>query len=606
MSAVKCSLCDSTYVHKKSLYRHMRTKHDCDPPSEEKIGEVCYVCDKVFSSISVLNRHLREQHKVQPQTKRSKLLCPSCDVMFPSSTSMDMHLKHDHSNDLSSSQMNFQRIDDFYVWKEEMERGTNSLYIQHEGARRLDHGERRYYYCHRSGNSRKVEAPDRIRWKESPKIERYCPARITVTEVNGKVSVVHHKDHVGHDFDLGHLRLNKNERAMLAAKLQSKVPMNDILDDIRDSVTEEGGLSRLHLLDKRDLLNVIKEFKLDKNRAHDNDAMSVDMWVAEQQAKDHNIVAYYKRQHEVDPCGVLAEDDFMVVLMTDYQKEILQTYSTDKTLIDSTHGTNKYDFQLTTLMTVDEFGAGCPGAYCISNRIDTDSMTVFFEAVKRRLGTSISTNIFMSDDYPAYYNAWAAVMGPARHRLLCTWHVDRAWRTQLKQKVNDVKAPEVYKGCRVLLECKDPERLESLIVNFIQLCESDEETNEFGRYFRKHYANRINMWAYSHRQKLGLNTNMYLEALHKKLKYCYFDGKCNRRIDNCIAALLQLTKNLLFERLIRHHKQKPTSRMLAITQSHKKGAQIPPEFIEQVDHAEWTVKSQVRTRGPYTVKGRFW
>jgi len=39
----------------------------------------------------------------------------------------------------------------------------------------------------------------------------------------------------------------------------------------------------------------------------------------------------------------------------------------------------------------------------------------------------------MSDDAPAFYNAWVAVMGPAEHRLLCTWHVDRNWRDNLSK-----------------------------------------------------------------------------------------------------------------------------------------------------------------------------
>ncbi|XP_034236338.1 uncharacterized protein LOC117642361 [Thrips palmi] len=581
----------------------MRSKHGVDPTessSEPKKGATCYVCDKVYSSVSALNRHLRVQHHLSLHTSRTKLLCPECSAEFPKSSSMDLHLEHGHGIELSSSHINFENMDDFYAWKEETERKTHSLFVKHEGTKSVEDGDRTYYYCHRSGHSRKMQDPDRIRWKGSPKTSHYCPARLTATESNGKVSVIYKEKHVGHDFNLGHLRLSKNQRAILAAKLQSKVKMDDILDEVRDSVSEEHGLTRMHLLEKRDLLNVIREFKLDKNRAHDNDAFSVELWVAEQQEKNPNMVAYYKGQHKQDPSEVLRDEDFMIVLMTEYQKELVRKYSSDKILIDSTHGTNNYDFQLTTLMTVDEYGAGCPVAFCISNRIDTESIGVFFEAVKNQVGR-IKCNVFMSDDYPAYYNAWEVVMAPANHRLLCTWHVDRSWRTQLKQKVKENKAPEVYKGCRVLLECKQAEDLEELAESFIQMCENDEETKEFGKYFRQYYANRIPMWAFSFRHKLGLNTNMYLEALHKKLKYCHFDGKANRRMDNCIAALLKLSKNLMFERLIRHHKQKPTSRMLAITESHKKSAEIKPDAIEQVHDAEWRVKSQSSLRGPYAV-----
>lgn len=35
------------------------------------------------------------------------------------------------------------------------------------------------------------------------------------------------------------------------------------------------------------------------------------------------------------------------------------------------HGLNNYDFELTTIMVVDEFGEGVPVAFMFSNRKDT-------------------------------------------------------------------------------------------------------------------------------------------------------------------------------------------------------------------------------------------
>lgn len=56
----------------------------------------------------------------------------------------------------------------------------------------------------------------------------------------------------------------------------------------------------------------------------------------------------------------------MLVIMTSYQKAV-DGPSVKKICIDSTHGTTGYDFSLTTLVTVDEYGAGFPLAVCISN-----------------------------------------------------------------------------------------------------------------------------------------------------------------------------------------------------------------------------------------------
>lgn len=50
-------------------------------------------------------------------------------------------------------------------------------------------------------------------------------------------------------------------------------------------------------------------------------------------------------------------------------------------------GTNEYDFHLTTLLIVDEYGAGVPGAFCISSRKDATTWAVFFRKLKEHIGT---------------------------------------------------------------------------------------------------------------------------------------------------------------------------------------------------------------------------
>ncbi|KAE8740338.1 hypothetical protein FOCC_FOCC014155 [Frankliniella occidentalis] len=57
----------------------------------------------------------------------------------------------------------------------------------------------------------------------------------------------------------------------------------------------------------------------------------------------------------------------MIVISTPYQLEELSKFTDEKVLIDSTNGTNAYDFQLTTFGTIDSAGVGVPVACCISN-----------------------------------------------------------------------------------------------------------------------------------------------------------------------------------------------------------------------------------------------
>ena len=66
----------------------------------------------------------------------------------------------------------------------------------------------------------------------------------------------------------------------------------------------------------------------------------------------------------------MTDDDFMLIIMSEAQiARIQQLYkSSTETAIDSTHGTNAYDYQLTTLTTVDEHAQGFPFAFCFSSQ----------------------------------------------------------------------------------------------------------------------------------------------------------------------------------------------------------------------------------------------
>ncbi|GFU91904.1 uncharacterized protein TNCV_3192881 [Trichonephila clavipes] len=85
---------------------------------------------------------------------------------------------------------------------------------------------------------------------------------------------------------------------------------------------------------------------------------------------------------------------------------------------------------------------------------------------------------------------------------------------------------------------------------FIEDLLNDPDTSEFGKYFQQNYAQRPEKWAYCYRKGLGINTNMYFESLHKKIKYHYFDGKHVKRLDVAIDGLLKLSVSNEFKPLI--------------------------------------------------------
>lgn len=107
----------------------------------------------------------------------------------------------------------------------------------------------------------------------------------------------------------------------------------------------------------------------------------------------------------------------------------------DILVIDATHSTNKYDFHLVNLIVPDEFGIGYPVGHFITNKVDTPTMTPCFRAIKDKC-PDLNVNVFITDDDLALYNSVTNVFPDAIH-LLCTWHVKRAWKKNLREKVKD-------------------------------------------------------------------------------------------------------------------------------------------------------------------------
>lgn len=380
---------------------------------------------------------------------------------------------------------------------------------------------------------------------------------------------------------------------MYLGKLKEGVTFNRVLDAIREAEISPDTFNRSCLLERQDLYNIARDFNIDYATKRDsNDSISVKLWVTEMKSHEAECpVLYYKNQNE--SVSYLDKADFALVLMTNFQAQQIIKFGSEKICIDGTHGTNAYDIQLYTLLTVDEFGSGCPVAFCFSNRSDELIFRQFFNVVKSKVG-QIQSKVFMSDDAPAFYNAWSSVMGAVTHKLLCTWHIDRNWRQNLN-KISGVteKKAIVYKTLRVLLQQTSVEDFQTYHVQVLEDLLNDNDTKLFGEYFKRHYSNRPESWAYCYRLRLGINTNMYLESFHKTLKHIYLEGKKVKRLDKTINAVMKFTRDSIFQRLIKLSKNVPCEKVQKIRQSHTVSMAFKLDQIQILKNEEgYLIQSQ--------------
>ena len=175
------------------------------------------------------------------------------------------------------------------------------------------------------------------------------------------------------------------------------------MDQNRNDFTEDQ-IKRRHIITRKDVANIKSSFGIvsDEGRRNKNDAINIELFVEEQKLSINNCVLYYKPQGRED--DLLKNEDFCLILMNRSQLLMLKKFGSNIISIDSTHGLNQYDFELTTLMIVDEYGEGLLVAVMFSNRKNTFINEVFFSKIKNELDDTILTKTFMSDIKHVFIN----------------------------------------------------------------------------------------------------------------------------------------------------------------------------------------------------------
>ena len=232
---------------------------------------------------------------------------------------------------------------------------------------------------------------------------------------------------------------------------------------IRDSIAV--GITREHIVTMQDIHNVQNQFTIQGISRHANDLTSLMAWVEEWKTSEHNPVLLFKPQGEqqganMDDIGV---NDFLLVLQTQFQLDMLKANEHKCICMDTTCGVNIYDFMLISVFVIDEYGEGIPVAWVITNREDTAILIQFMKAIKCNV-SSLEPRWFMSDDADQFFNAFRAVFGSANTRkVLCAWHVDQLWSGALRQHMKHAdRRVEVYHYLRVLLMEREEGNLQKL------------------------------------------------------------------------------------------------------------------------------------------------
>ena len=517
------------------------------------------------------------------------------------------HLNSEHDSQISIMKHHFNSWNEFETWKATEESLTKSFYARDSSAKLYGSSRHYYFYCNRSGDHKcKGHTKRQLKLQGSSKTKATCVAHIKAIQdtTTDHVAVEYCSVHNSHDMKLSHLPIPNDIKLTIAAKLQDGVDIDRILDDVHDSFTSPG-VGRQHLVNKQDIHNIKRKLNLQCIQKHQNDLISVRIWVQELKALHYNPVVVFKEQGKCssdEQPTTLAQDTFLLGIQTEYQCDAMRHFGNKLICMDSTHGTNLYDFLLISVIVIDEYGEGVPVAWAISNHEHTAVLVQFLEAIKSRTG-ELHPQIFMSDDAEQFYTAWCTVYNDTPSKLLCMWHIDRSWRKSLKEHVekNECRI-ELYHHLRVLLLEQDKTQFQLQLQKFM----SHLHTNYFRyyEYFKRTYVGRCEQWAASYRIGCIVNTNMFAESFHRLLKIVYLEGKQNRRVDKLLNTLLRIARNLIYEQISKEEKGKMSHRLCEIVKRHKTAIEMVDSCTvlkeSEVD-PQWKVQSQTNEASYYII-----
>lgn len=385
--------------------------------------------------------------------------------------------------------------------------------------------------------------------------------------------------------------------------IDQQISLNQTVNDIKRNVIKNASL--LETGEGKEHKEFYVSSKLISERArammkssqyHSDDAKSVMYLTQKLMKEDSNLVLIYKPLGgpvEIGPRDDslgMQNDLFMFGFQTSQQLALMKEYAKNILVVDETHSTNQYDYQLLNLVIVDDNRKGWPVAHLITSKSNETTLGAFFAAVFEKI-PEIQLNCVITDDDPKLINAMEASFGaPIRH-ILCKWHLSRTFKKQLNEKAPRHLGDEMYVALKLIVDTKNSNEFQKLCAAFISKYESLAPA--FCTYFEKHYLTneRISKWANCHRNfhHLMVNTTGHVESFHKRLKSDYMKRKPNKRIDALIQLLLVIAED-----------DETSRKRLTLLgpcvsyehgNSHQRSLSIPDSFITNLFDDLWEIKS---------------
>ncbi|KAK3932975.1 hypothetical protein KUF71_017163, partial [Frankliniella fusca] len=291
------------------------------------------------------------------------------------------------------------------------------------------------------------------------------------------------ESHLTFDFrpqDLKHQPLSTQTNDYISKLLAWNVPPAKVVESLRDdSYKRANRISRKFTKLRRD--NLVKKKtiteRMRKKRAllrfANKDEEAVYLKVMTLLEEEYNPVLIFKPLGEklvVGPEGSenIPEHFFVLALQTREQLEMMVDGCKEILVVDETHGTNSYGYQLLNLMVRDKFNLGYPVGHALCYPSEEVALQYVFKAIKERC-PDIKINCYITDEDCKLINSVNMGFGEEVWHLLCIWHIHRTVQTNLRDRTkNNDLVTEIYGVMCVLIDEPDESEFLKLKDSFVE------------------------------------------------------------------------------------------------------------------------------------------
>lgn len=613
----KCRHCPSVFTVKSNCNRH--EKACASNPDKRTSAFLCKNCNSSFARKDHLRAHEAKclTSKSAPK-KKTPCLIKNCGEEFYHKTSLIEHLQNVHKDDIKVDPQvykKFPSIKEFHSWKEAEEERTFSYYTAKKGQAASSS---KHFYCQHDGSGKPHSArkTSRRNNKGCVKVGHYCISKMTVRVDETKAVHVEYyptHNHKCSKEDFIHHPLPEYMSRYIDEKIAENVPATVVYELAREKFLPKNSPDvvncKASILTKKRVLERGRRRRMAR-RLHKDDAKAVYLLATQLMDKEEESVLVYKPRGSSVVCGPKeindlpdSEELFMFGFQTKEQLELFKRHCNKVVILDETHGTNQYKFQLLTVMVVDENRRGWPVAHLITSKSDADTLQFFFQELKSRLGDEVSINCVITDDDPALINGMNQGFSASLKHILCKWHVFKNFKDNIRKKAPNNLFEEILTEVKAILNAESESLFFRLLSGFQAKYENKPECSELWKYFQKYYLKRPEKWAMAFRNfpHSEVNTTGHIESFHNRLKKVFLKRKVNKRLDDLINILYDVA----WEDYLTREREAATgfsSQPQHIFERHQRSLSIEDETIEEIGlDNTWEVKSATGKSAVYVV-----